>query len=84
MRGFTFQRAADEGSEEKKFKNALDKRKRLLYDFDPSLLKQQRSSLKIRFNEPISVNIGKLEELLKEHRNFTIPETQKFYEVRAY
>lgn len=65
MRGFTFQRAADEGSEEKKFKNALDKRKRLLYDFDPSLLKQQRSSLKIRFNEPISVNIGKLEELLR-------------------
>ena len=49
----------------KKFKNALDKRKRLLYDFDPSLLKQQRSSLKIRFNEPISVNIGKLEELLR-------------------
>ena len=49
----------------KKVKNTLDKRKRLLYDFDPSLLKQQRSSLKIRFNEPISVNIGKLEELLR-------------------
>ena len=51
---------------QKKFKNALDKRKRLLYDFDPSLLKQRRSSLKIEFNEPISVNIGKLEELLRK------------------
>ena len=84
MRGLTFQRAAEKAVKKKKFKNALDKRKRLLYDFNPSLLKQQRSSLKIRFNEPISVNIGKLEELIKEHRNFTIPRTQKFYEVRAY
>ena len=84
MRGFFFNALPTRQRGEKKFKNALDKRKRLLYDFDPSLLKQQRSSLKIRFNEPISVNIGKLEELLKEHRNFTIPETQKFYEVRAY
>ena len=42
MRGLTFQRAAEKAVKKKKFKNALDKMERLLYDFDPSLIKQRK------------------------------------------
>lgn len=65
----------------KSLRPALTRRKssnKLLFSALNEIL--QRSSLKIRFNEPISVNVGNLRGL-ERGAGFHDPETQKFYEV---
>ena len=61
-------------SQEKKVQFFLDSSVKFRYTFNPSLL-LKRCSLKIRINEPISVNIGSFKSEFKG--------TQKTYEVRA-